>query len=51
MARKRKVRRKEQIEDYHHEEAQRTNNPLVGIAPTYEARERRTTRYAYWIPK
>lgn len=51
MARRRKARSKEQIEDYRHKEAQRKNNPPAGIALTYEIRERRTTRYAYWIPR
>ena len=33
--------------DYRHLNAKRKNNPPAGIAPTYEVRERRTTRYAY----
>ncbi len=33
--------------DLRHVEAKRPNNPPAGIAPTYEARERKTTRYTY----
>jgi len=33
--------------DYRHETARRKNNPPAGIAPTYEVRERQTTRYQY----
>ncbi|MCX7906249.1 MAG: site-specific DNA-methyltransferase, partial [Bacteroidetes bacterium] len=36
----------EKIMDFRHSE-RRLNNPPAGIAPTYEVRERRTTRYAY----
>ncbi|GIV21492.1 MAG: hypothetical protein KatS3mg023_3243 [Armatimonadota bacterium] len=36
-----------QVTDFRHEEATRKNNPPAGIAPTYEAREYQTTRYAY----
>ncbi len=35
------------MKDYRHREAQRKNNPPAGIVPTYEVRERQTTRYAY----
>jgi adenine-specific DNA-methyltransferase len=35
------------VRDFRHEEAKRPNNPPAGIAPTYEARERQTKRYAY----
>jgi adenine-specific DNA-methyltransferase len=37
----------EPVGDYRHEEAQRKNNPPVGIAPSYEVRERKTISYAY----
>lgn len=47
MARKRKERSEENVGDYRHDEARRKNNPPAGIAPTYEARERRATSYAY----
>jgi len=40
-------RRKSQFGDYRHEDASRKNNPPAGIAPTYEAREQKTTRYEY----
>jgi adenine-specific DNA-methyltransferase len=33
--------------DFRHVEARRKNNPPAGIAPTYQVRERQTTRYAY----
>ncbi|MCS7182652.1 MAG: hypothetical protein NZ869_06035 [Thermoanaerobaculum sp.] len=36
-----------QASDFRHPEARRKNNPPAGIAPTYEVRERQTTRYAY----
>ena len=35
------------VKDFQHREARRKNNPPAGIAPTYEARERRTRSYAY----
>lgn len=35
------------VKDFRHDEARRKNNPPAGIAPTYEVRERQTTRYAY----
>ncbi|MGC9074447.1 MAG: site-specific DNA-methyltransferase, partial [Candidatus Bipolaricaulaceae bacterium] len=34
-------------EDFRHPTAKRKNNPPAGIAPTYEVRERQTTRYSY----
>ncbi|MFA0749980.1 MAG: hypothetical protein SLRJCFUN_000383 [Candidatus Fervidibacter sp.] len=37
----------EQVADFRHEEARRRNNPPVGLAPTYEVRERQTKHYAY----
>jgi len=33
--------------DFRHPTARRPNNPPVGIAPTYEKRDRQTQRYAY----
>jgi adenine-specific DNA-methyltransferase len=47
MARKRKESTEENVGDYRHDEARRKNNPPAGIAPTYEARERLVTSYAY----
>jgi len=41
------AKREREVKDFRHEEARRKNNPPAGIAPTYEVRERRTTRYAY----
>ncbi|MER3461058.1 MAG: hypothetical protein C4303_08195 [candidate division GAL15 bacterium] len=35
------------VKDFRHTEARRKNNPPAGIAPTYEVRERQTTRYEY----
>jgi adenine-specific DNA-methyltransferase len=35
------------VRDFRHADARRPNNPPVGIAPTYEVRERQTTRYSY----
>ncbi len=35
------------VRDFRHAEARRKNNPPAGVAPTYEVRERETTRYAY----
>ncbi|MCX7938194.1 MAG: hypothetical protein N2545_01980, partial [Thermoflexales bacterium] len=35
------------VQDFRHEHARRPNNPPVGLAPTFEVRERQTTRYAY----
>jgi len=35
------------VKDFQHPEAKRKNNPPAGIAPTYEVRERQTTRYQY----
>jgi adenine-specific DNA-methyltransferase len=35
------------VGDFRHAEARRKNNPPAGIAPTYEVRERQTTRYCY----
>ncbi|MEJ5230257.1 MAG: site-specific DNA-methyltransferase [Pseudothermotoga sp.] len=35
------------VEDFRHAEARRHNNPPAGIAPTYEVRERETTKYEY----
>jgi len=35
------------FKDFHHTTAHRKNNPPAGVAPTYEIRERQTTRYAY----
>ena len=47
MARKKKSSSKQTVKDFRHAEARRKNNPPAGIAPTYEARERRTQTYAY----
>jgi len=49
MSKRHKVRSKAkgEVKDYRHGEAKRPNNPPVGIAPTYETRERQTTRYEY----
>jgi len=38
---------KTSVEDFRHTQAQRKNNPPAGMAPTYEVRERQSTRYAY----
>jgi adenine-specific DNA-methyltransferase len=35
------------VRDFRHADARRPNNPPAGIAPTYEVRERQTTRYSY----
>ena len=35
------------INSYEHPDKKRLNNPPAGIAPVFEARERKTTRYAY----
>jgi hypothetical protein len=35
------------VRDFRHTDARRPNNPPAGIAPTYEARERKTRQYAY----
>jgi adenine-specific DNA-methyltransferase len=35
------------VKDFRHAGARRKNNPPAGIAPTYEVRERQTTRYSY----
>jgi len=37
----------QQVQDFRHTNARRKNNPTVGDAPTYEARERQTRTYAY----
>jgi adenine-specific DNA-methyltransferase len=42
-----KQRSSEHYHDYRHTAAHRKNNPPAGIAPTYEVRERQTTRYSY----
>jgi len=47
MGKRSKGGSEEPVGDYRHEEAQRKNNPPVGIAPSYEVRERKTTSYAY----
>jgi len=41
------AKREREVKDFRHEEARRKNNPPAGVAPTYEVRERLTTRYAY----
>lgn len=35
------------VKDFRHKEAKRWNNPPVGLAPTYEVRERKTNSYQY----
>jgi adenine-specific DNA-methyltransferase len=35
------------VKDFRHAGARRKNNPPAGVAPTYEVRERQTTRYSY----
>ena len=35
------------VRDFRHADARRKNNSPAGVAPTYEVRERQTTRYAY----
>lgn len=45
--RKRTARQNGPVNDYRHLKAQRRNNPTIGLAPTYEVRERQTIRYAY----
>lgn len=35
------------VEDFRHQGARRKNNPPAGMAPTFEVRERETTRYSY----
>jgi len=35
------------VRDFRHADARRPNNPPAGVAPTYEVRERQTTRYSY----
>ncbi|MGB9619164.1 MAG: hypothetical protein ACPL7K_01980 [Armatimonadota bacterium] len=35
------------VNDFRHANSKRKNNPPAGVAPTYEVRERQTTRYAY----
>lgn len=47
MVRKKPPKGDQNVSDFRHEEARRKNNPPVGIASTYEVRERRTTRYSY----
>ena len=47
MPRRRRRHHNAAVSDFRHPDAQRKNNPPAGIAPTYEVRERRTTRYAY----
>jgi len=43
----RKVKQKGQVGDYRHKKAKRKNNPPAGIAPIYEAHERKTQKYEY----
>lgn len=50
MARKNgrvKAPTEEHVNDFRHTDSLWKNNPLAGIAPTYEVRERQTSRYAY----
>jgi adenine-specific DNA-methyltransferase len=49
MPRRRKTTPKDAngVRDFRHADARRPNNPPAGIAPTYEVRERQTTRYSY----
>ena len=47
MDRRRKHRDEQAVGDYRYDQAQRKNNPPVGIAPSYEVRERKTISYAY----
>jgi len=35
------------VDSYEHRDKKRLNNPPVGIAPTYEIRERQSTHYSY----
>ncbi len=41
------LRDRNNVRDFRHADARRTNNPPAGIAPTYEVHERQTTHYAY----
>lgn len=45
--RKRSAHNAGHVRDYRHDQARRKNNPPAGMAPTYEVRERQSTRYAY----
>ncbi|MCL0073210.1 site-specific DNA-methyltransferase [Dehalococcoidia bacterium] len=47
MDRRRKHRDEQAVGDYRYDQARRKNNPPVGIAPSYEVRERKTISYAY----
>jgi len=47
MAKRKKASSSRSVGDYRHEDARRKNNPPAGMAPTYEARERKTTTYQY----
>jgi adenine-specific DNA-methyltransferase len=47
MARRKSTISDHSVQDFRHAEARRKNNPPAGVAPTYEVRERQTTRYAY----
>ncbi len=45
--RKRSIHNAGNVGDYRHDESRRKNNPPVGLAPTYEVRQRETTAYTY----
>lgn len=47
MPRRRRQPSSTPINDFRHAAATRVNNPPVGMAPTYEARERQASRYSY----
>jgi adenine-specific DNA-methyltransferase len=50
IPRKKKIRQTEPkngVRDFRHADARRSNNPPAGVAPTYEVRERQTTRYSH----
>jgi len=47
MPRRRRRHHNAAVSDFRHSEAKRKNNPPAGMAPTYEVRERQSTRYAY----
>ena len=47
MARKRKAKSGDEVEDCRHDDARRTNNPPARMGPTYEVRERKAHAYEY----
>ena len=40
-------KREKSVNDFRHGATKRKNNPPAGLAPTYERRERKTTKYQY----